>query len=144
MDTKKFSRQLTFYSIYTLLRKQQEPNETSRLRIEDARTFLGKIVKGLDSMISLNGPFFIVDDLKEVTEALGGKLENVTREEVRMYIEQIRNYNEQLRALKNNPQQFYQQERYDCLLESCRRLTDFYTENHRVLVCEETPFETKD
>jgi len=130
----RLQRHWTFYPLYTMIRKKEQPDETSKLRIEDARKFFEGITRSLDSMISLNGPFFIVDDLKTVIEAIGGKLENVTRDELKSYVDQIRNYREQLRELKRNPLGFYQEGKYDCLLESCRRLTDFYTgENPRVL-----------
>jgi hypothetical protein len=136
-EVEKFSRQLTFYSVYTILRKRQELDEASKLRIDDARSFLEDLAKSLESMISLNGPLFIVDDLKDSIGALGGKLENVTRDEIRQYTQQIRGYTLQLRELKTNPNEFYGREKFDCLIESCKRLSDLYTENHRVFVCED-------
>jgi hypothetical protein len=143
MDSiQRLERHWIFYPLYTLIRQKNVPDDTSKLRIDDARKFFDTIVKSLESMI--NPPFFIVNDLGVVIEALGGKMEGITKEEVRTYANQIRGYNEQLRTLKNSPNEFYSKEKCDCLEESCRRLTDFYTENHRVLVCEETPLETRD
>lgn len=130
----RLQRHWTFYPLYTMLRTKQEPDGIAILRIGDAQKFFEDITKSLESIINPNGPFFLVDDLKTVIEALKGKMDGVTRTQVREYIQQIEGYMWQLNELKDNPLGFYEKQKYDSLLESCRRLTDFYTEeNPRVL-----------
>lgn len=145
MDTiQRLERHWTFYPLYTMLRKQEEPDRTSKGRIDDARKFFESVAKSLESMITPNGTLFMIDDLRTAVEALGGKME-VTRTEMREYIQQIRGYMWQLKELKDHPKEFYGKQKYDCLVESCRRLTDFYTsENNQPLVCEDSSFETDD
>ena len=58
---------------------------TAKERIEDARKFFENVARSLESMITLNGNIFMIDDLKTAVEALGGKME-ASRTEMREYI----------------------------------------------------------
>lgn len=145
MDTiQRLERHWTFYPIYTMMRKKEEPDMTAKERIEDARKFFENVARSLESMITLNGNIFMIDDLKTAVEALGGKME-ASRTEMREYIQQIRGYMWQLRELKEHPGEFYGRQKYGCLQESCRRLTDFYTSSSKAtLICEDFSFEIGD
>jgi citrate synthase len=139
-ETEKLSKQITFYAVYTLLRKGETPDQTERLRIDDARKFLEEGVKSLESIISPNGPYYVTEMALDVMQTLCGKTKGATREDIKKYADKIREYREQLRILNLRPVEFYREGNYDGLLESLHNLSKLYLGNHQVLECRENQF----
>lgn len=129
-------RQWIFTGLYTFLRQKQELDENYKSKITQAINFLQNDSRRLESYADKSN-----EELREVMRALGWKSTNLRTEEIREYDQQLNDYMEQLRELRDNPERFYRTKtQYACLSEICQRLGGLYSGGGKAPYCEDIKF----
>jgi len=123
-----FERQIVFRCLGGHIEKGEEIPQECSANMEKAQETFGEVIRGLESMTSGLGYYF-VEDLREIVEAMGLGSENYSREEIQKITGQVKGILRDLMRLEESPAEIYQnEEKREKLLDVCGGMESFCTE----------------
>ncbi len=129
-------RETAFTCLANYIKREEEIPQQCKVHLGEVQNILGEAIRGLESMTSGLGYYF-VENLREIVETMGFGSESYPKKKIKDITAEFKDILKDMMRLEESPREIYQdEEKKKRLVNVCENMTVFYSRkipNPRVL-----------